>query len=611
MDIKFLRPHELVVSVDSAEGGVHVVANGSEAKIADSMVRSLHHQGVLKDAGHDLRFSMRPGGNPQRGEFGGVVEAFVGPGGGRVSLVNRFGEAVPVERAGHKTDLSTKLTKITVEKSWSRWVDNALAAIAGLLPQHLATGGEPCRLFGPDDELPEAAEQLVEGVLGSLSSITGEDYRYLAERALPAFAAGGECQRPLALRLLTELRKRVQFADLGGKALSGIEYMTDGGRDAAGWPEGGVYRILEAVPPLHEALVAACAPVPERRSAADGVAARAALAAGVWGRLTAATIDDLSAPLDPRRDVLVIDFAGFESEAFTCDSASRIVSEAVRRGWRNIVGYGFIGGPRYVGTNLADAEGASAEGVVIELYGRESGDFLGALLEGAQIWLYGQGQSHVGMKAASGYLFVGNDALNTCFYAAHGGTLNLWDSGSRFAVAGQNKVCLDDHGTLAPGLKSIHFGMPNEYAFEYLMSGGKNSLHVVMGLAKPDARGELRLRHKPYAAKFFMSGAAAGRVFVFDPERRLDPQQYQGNVVDDIEDQDWKRDLAPFLVEESRRRGLPLRVEGEELLLRLEGEWRRWHFRDAFIQLVPLKVSRKLAKAGVVPPQLAQMADEL
>ena len=79
MDIKFLRPHELVVSVDTGPGGVQAVANGSEAKIADSMLRVLHDQGVLKDAGHDLRFNMRPGGNPGRGEFGGVVEAFLTP----------------------------------------------------------------------------------------------------------------------------------------------------------------------------------------------------------------------------------------------------------------------------------------------------------------------------------------------------------------------------------------------------------------------------------------------------------------------------------------------------------------------------------------------------
>src|SRR2546428_10875701 len=53
MDIKFLRPHEIVVNSDTAEGGVHAVANGSEAKIADTMLRTLHRQGILGDAAAD------------------------------------------------------------------------------------------------------------------------------------------------------------------------------------------------------------------------------------------------------------------------------------------------------------------------------------------------------------------------------------------------------------------------------------------------------------------------------------------------------------------------------------------------------------------------------
>ena len=309
--------------------------------------------------------------------------------------------------------------------------------------------------------------------------------------------------------------------------------------------------------------------------------------------------------------MLVVDFGGFVSEAFGLECASRFLSEAVRLGWRHVVGYGCLGGPRYLGVNLAETDGASAAGVVIELYGREVGDFLGALLEGAELWLYGQGQCHVGMKADSGYLFVLQDALNTCLYAAHGGTLNVWDSGSRFAVAGQNKVTLEDGVSPAQGLRSIHFGSPNEYAFEYLMSGGDNSLHVVMGLEKPDERGELRLRPKPYSGKFFMSGAAAGRVFVFDPERRLDPAQYHGNAVEEIEPDIWTEQLAPFVAREAALRGAPLRVEGEEIALRLEGGWRRWRFDEAFVQLVPQKVARSLAKRGVTPPQLTQLVDEL
>jgi hypothetical protein len=288
---------------------------------------------------------------------------------------------------------------------------------------------------------------------------------------------------------------------------------------------------------------------------------------------------------------------GLESESFTLTSASRFFSECVRAGWRNLVGYEAIGGPRYVGTNLAAASGASAAGVTIELYGREHGDFVGALCEGARIYVYGQAQSHVGFKADSGYLFVLQDALNTCMYAAHGGTLSVWDSGSRFAVAGQNKVHLADGVTLAPGFKSIHFGNPNEYAFEYLMSGGENSLHVVLGLKKPGLDGELSLRPKPYMGKFLMSGAAAGRVVLLDPDRTLEPAQHAGNAAVPISVGEWERDVAPFLQDEADRRGLPLRIQGETVSLRLERRWRSWRYDEAFVKLVPQKTAWALEAA--------------
>src|SRR5262249_6909609 len=75
MDTKCRRTHEIIVNADASPGGVTAVANGSEAKIADAMLRTLRKQGVLGDAAADLRFNMRPGGNPAREEHGGVVEA--------------------------------------------------------------------------------------------------------------------------------------------------------------------------------------------------------------------------------------------------------------------------------------------------------------------------------------------------------------------------------------------------------------------------------------------------------------------------------------------------------------------------------------------------------
>jgi hypothetical protein len=106
MDIKFLRPHEIIASIVTHEPGerrgVHAVANGSEAKIADSMLRVLHQQGVLGDASADLRFSLHPGCTPERRDMGACWGVH-GAGGGGLDLPrNRFGERVAVDRAGRR-----------------------------------------------------------------------------------------------------------------------------------------------------------------------------------------------------------------------------------------------------------------------------------------------------------------------------------------------------------------------------------------------------------------------------------------------------------------------------------------------------------------------------
>jgi hypothetical protein len=248
MDIKFLRPHEIVLSSDTGKGGVHVAANGSEAKIADSMLRALHAQGVLADPAHDLRFNMRPGGTPERRDYGGVFEAFTVPGSGRLDLANRFGEPVEVERRGAKVDCGVPLDQAVsrANGAWRQTVESRLRQLAETVDA-LAHDEGPGRRFGPDDALPAAANELVEATLERARAVTFEDYRFLAEHALPEWARGDatpevvrDSRTAVALRVLTELRKRVSLADLGGKALSSMEYLTDGGRTADGAPEGGV-----------------------------------------------------------------------------------------------------------------------------------------------------------------------------------------------------------------------------------------------------------------------------------------------------------------------------------------------------------------------------------
>ena len=112
----------------------------------------------------------------------------------------------------------------------------------------------------------------------------GDDYRYLVEPPCRGFAARGEAERAAALRVLAELRKRVRFADLGGKALSSVEYLTDGGRAADG--SAGGRRCTASSTPCRPWRHALGRPRP-------------AAAAGRWARLTLATRDDLLPPTTP------------------------------------------------------------------------------------------------------------------------------------------------------------------------------------------------------------------------------------------------------------------------------------------------------------------------
>ena len=529
MDIKFLRPHEVVVSVDTGDGGVQVVANGSEAKIADAMLRVLHHQGVLKDAGHDLRFNMRPGGTPGRGEFGGVVEAFLNPGAGRArrwsiasASRSRCGARASKADVGRPPTLAPRAPRLARPRWRPRSTSSSCEPAARWPPR---SG----RFLGPDDALPEPAARLVETTLEPpRGDLRVDEYRHLARSRCPGCAARGDAERAAALRVLTELRKRVAFADLGGKALSTVEYVTDGGRAADGSARG------RRLPPARRGPAAGARRSPSRprptqprpRPPAAGAASPSPRATICRRRPT------------PRATCSSSTSAASPSEAFGPTCASTLP----RRG----------GAPRLAQPHRLRLPRRAAlprrepgrrrrrfapRGVVLELYGREVGDFLGALLEGAEIWLYGQGQCHVGMKADSGYVFVLQDALNTCFYAAHGGTFDVWDT--RLALRRRRPEQGDARrrrSRAAQGLRSIHFGSPNEYAFEYLMSGGENSLHVVMGLDKPDARGELQ-PHAPSRTSASSSCRAPPPGVCSSSTRsdRLDPAQYHGNVLEEID----------------------------------------------------------------------------
>ena len=44
--------------------------------------------------------------------------------------------------------------------------------------------------------------------------------------------------------------------------------------------------------------------------------------------------------------------------------------------------------------------------------------------------------------------------------------------------------------------------------------------------------------------------------------------------------------------------------------MRLEGEWRRWRYDEAFTRLIPVKVAKASQERGIAPPALVQIVGE-
>ncbi len=385
-----------------APGGVQAVANGSEAKIADAMLRVLHHQGVLKDAGHDLRFNMRPGGNPGRGEFGGVVEAFLTPRrrGGVDRCVNRFGEPVRGASArARKTDAGgARSPRSTSRRAWRDDVDGGARRDGG-------ASCRPARRGAGERPLPRArttrcpaAARLVETTLARLSGS--------ARRRLPPSRRGRAAglrgaRRRRARRRAARAHRAAQARRLRRPRRQGaLDHRVPHRRRPRRRrrvPRAASYRLLDAVPPLAEVLA-------EQAAEARAAGARAP-AAGRYGP------PDRSRPAttccrrtDAARDVLVVDFARLRE---------RGVRPRLRLALRQRGGPPRLAQPRRLrlhrraalprlqpaGRRRRPGRAASSSSSTAARSATSSAPCSRA----PSIWLYGQGQCHVGMKADSGY----------------------------------------------------------------------------------------------------------------------------------------------------------------------------------------------------------------
>jgi len=86
----------------------------------------------------------------------------------------------------------------------SAWRATVAERLARLGRELEAVGGagpaQVGRPLGPDDPLPASADDLIETVLARARDLSFEDYRHLAEQALPSFAATSDLRRAAARR---------------------------------------------------------------------------------------------------------------------------------------------------------------------------------------------------------------------------------------------------------------------------------------------------------------------------------------------------------------------------------------------------------------------------
>jgi glutamate synthase domain-containing protein 3 len=215
---------------------------------------------------------------------------------------------------------------------------------------------------------------------------------------------------------------------------------------------------------------------------------------------------------------------------------------AYQRGWRSFVIYNWRGG-RFAGVGL----GADTQDMRIDLYG-DVGDYAGSGLDGAEVHIHADGQDQLGQISKSGKLVIHGDVGQTFLYGAKGGDIYVLGS-----AAGRPLI----NAVGRP--RAVINGTCLDYLAESFMAGDphKGGGFVILNGVTYTEDGQLADLPSPYPGGNLFSLASGGAIFIRDPHRRVEDDQLNGGMFENLTEADWRL-IKPYLIENERLFGIPV-----------------------------------------------------
>lgn len=272
-------------------------------------------------------------------------------------------------------------------------------------------------------------------------------------------------------------------------------------------------------------------------------------------RMTVANTGKLVQPKD-KGQMLIVDARGFRPEGVDPLSVlGCFLDHAHRMGWRKFIVYR-VEGQR--GIAMGIGAGPTPD-TTVDIYG-SPGEYCGAFNMGATVRVHGHAQNFTGMVMHSGTLEIHGDVGKVTGYSAKGGTFNILGN-----VVDRGWVCAvsDPRG---PGLQVNIVGTAYEHLCQAFMGGSVIMLGLFWG-----EDGILHRMESPYRGAKILAGASAGEIIFYDPNGRLDKDQYKSCVVQPIDDKKWE-EIIDRLMNLEKIFGLSISNGNSHLTFRIDGQ---------------------------------------